>query len=189
MQKPNKCWATWLLCMLFFGAACAQNSNSTIEQAIEIARANKSGELGLRPAARADSEPLVSLPKTVRAQTAAPKVWSITGVGRDLTAEVIYEGKVYPLSLVRDQVRAGPWMLLRLSTHSADFAYLPTGKRWTEKTPVVQAFPPSDPAQMQSYFEAPMALTTPVASVGVGAGALGARPPLPPELMRPAMQP
>jgi hypothetical protein len=161
---------------------------TTLEQAIEMARANKSGELGLRPAQRVNSEPaLVS--KSVRAEVTQPKVWSITGLDRDLTAEVVYEGKVYPLSLMRSQLRAGPWMLVRLSAHSADFAYLPNGQRMGEKTQVVQAFPPASHAQMQGYFDAPVLLAAPLAGVVSGAPALGVRPPLPPELMRPALQP
>lgn len=184
MQKLSKCLTSFALGALCVGVAWAQNSNSTLEQAIEIARASKSGELGLRTAVRTDSE-VSSLPKSVRPAAALPKVWSIAGIDRDLTAEVVYEGKVYPLSLNKNQVRVGPWMLLRLSANSADFAYLPNGQRMTDKTKVIEAFPPASTSQMQGYFDAPVTLGAPVA----GPGALGTRPPLPPELMRPAMQP
>ena len=184
MQKLNKCVAIWLLGTLCASAVYAQAAGATLEQAIEIARASKSGELGLRPAVRASSEP-ASLPKAVRAEVLPPKIWSITGLNRDLIAEVVYEGKVYPLSLTKNQVRAGPWTLLRLSANSADFAYLPKGRQLTDKTLVVEAFPPASPSQMQGYFDTPMTMAAPV----LGASALGARPPLPPELMRPAMQP
>jgi len=188
MPKLNKCVAIWLLGTACATAAYAQTMGGTLEQAIEMARASKSGELGLRPAQRASSEPAL-VNKHVRAEVTQPKLWSITGLDRDLTAEVVYEGKVYPLSLVRDQLRAGPWMLVRLSAHSADFAYLPNGQRMGEKTQVVQAFPPASHAQMQGYFDAPVLLAAPVAGVVSGAHALGVRPPLPPELMRPALQP
>jgi predicted Rossmann fold nucleotide-binding protein DprA/Smf involved in DNA uptake len=53
MQKLNKCIASLALSTLCLGAANAQNSGSTLEQAIEMARAIKAGELGLRtPAAQ-----------------------------------------------------------------------------------------------------------------------------------------
>jgi hypothetical protein len=188
MPKLNKCLAIWLLGTVCATAAHAQMTGSTLEQAIEIARASKSGELGLRPSHRGNNEP-IALPKPVRTEVTQPKVWSITGLDRDLTVEVVYEGKVYPLSVMRNQLRAGPWMLVRLSAHSADFAYLPNGQRMREKTQVVQAFPPGSHAQMQGYFDAPVLLAAPVAGPVSGAHALGARPPLPPELMRPAMQP
>jgi hypothetical protein len=183
MQKLNKCVAIWLLGTACATAADAQTMGGTLEQAIELARANKSGELGLRPAQRASSEPAL-VTKPVRAEVTQPKLWSITGLDRDLTAEVVYEGKVYPLSLVRDQLRAGPWMLVRLSANSADFAYLPNGQHMNEKTQVVQAFPPTSHVQMQGYFDTPL-MAAPVAA----SNALGVRPPLPPELMRPALQP
>ncbi len=186
MQKLNKRVATWLLCTLCASAAYAQSAGATLEQAIEMARASKSGELGLRPAQRGNNEP-VALAKPVRTEVTQPKVWSITGLNRDLTAEVVYEGKVYPLSLMRNQLRVGPWMLVRLSANSADFAYLPKGMHMSEMTQVVEAFPPTSQAQMQGYFETPLMMSAPV--IGAAAGVLGARSPLPPELMRPAMQP
>lgn len=189
MQKPNKCLAAWLLGMLFTGAVAAQNSNSTLEQAIEIARASKSGELGLRPAARAETEQMAPLPKKVFTPVAHPKIWSITGVQRNLTVEVVYEGKVHALSLSKNQVRVGPWTLLRLGPDSADFAYLPKGQLLTEKTKVVEALPPTSLAEMQDYFDAPLLVASPMAAMGTGAAAVGTRPPLPLELMRPALQP
>ncbi|WP_310646359.1 hypothetical protein [Limnohabitans sp.] len=186
MQKLNKCVATWLLCTFCASAAYAQSTGTTLEQAIELARASKSGELGLRPGVRASSES-VPLPKPARTEVVQPKIWSITGLDRDLTAEVVYEGKVYPLSLVRNHRRVGPWMLVRLSANSADFAYLPKGQQMSKKVHMVEVFPPASHAQLQGYFEAPLLMGAPV--VGSATGVLGARPPLPPELMRPAMQP
>jgi len=186
MQKLSKRLASLAFGALCAGAAWAQSSGTTLEQAIEMARATKSGELGLRTNVRADSTP-ASVSQPLRAAVVTePKIWSITGIERDLTVEVVYEGKVHPLSLAKNQVHVGPWTLLRLSTTSADLAYLPKGQQLSAKTRVVEAFPPTSLSQMQGYFEAPLTLASPAAaSVGVSSG----RPPLPPELLRPTMQP
>ena len=185
MQKLSKRLACLALGALCTGAAWAQSSGNTLEQAIEMARATKSGELGLRTNVRADSTP-ASAPQPVRASVAVePKIWRITGVERDLTVEVVYEGKVYPLSLAKNQVRVGPWTLLRLNSTSADFAYLPKGQELSVKTRVVESQAPTSLSEVQGYFEPSMTMASPaVTSVAVPSG----RPPLPPELMRPAVQ-
>ena len=132
MQKVNN----WLLFIILFfcNAAYPQsNGNTTLNQAIEAARVRKMLELNLSASAMGT---LPTAPHPVT-QTAAetktktktrvktlPQLWSIQGLSNALRAEVVYEGRIYEVSFINDELRIGDWILVGLNEQEAEMAYL-----------------------------------------------------------------
>jgi hypothetical protein len=65
-------------------------------------------------------------PKQKVRQAAEPRIWYLSGLGDRITAELIYERRLYrlvatldaPLDAALDQQRVGPWVLMGMDHHS-----------------------------------------------------------------------
>lgn len=130
MRRANK-FVVVLACVCSMGAHAQGASSTTLSQAIDTAKARKSVELSI--SARAFGGAPASTPSTTnnlsKPALAPLKLWSIQGVGNTLHAEVLYQGRIYDVSIANDAVRVGNWLLVGLTDDEATFVPAGLGRK------------------------------------------------------------
>lgn len=181
MQKVNS-----LVCVLGLLCVCAyarSEDTTTLNQAIETAKQRKTAELSLNASAHGRPQAGVVPGSTAKERVVKPmpKLWSIQGVGHALTAEVMYDGRIYELSFTNDAIRVGDWLLESLTakevvlTQAKYFGKTERSTRHEIRLQVPRA------AQAAQLFPA----TTATESDAQGNVTSAGRPPVPFELLRP----
>jgi hypothetical protein len=100
-------------------------SSTSMQQIIEAARRKKAQELDAAarrllgteapPAVAANPSP-VPPPPTPTKSSEVPRVWSLTGVGQRLQAELFYEGRIHRVALAPGHTpQVGPWQVRAIS--------------------------------------------------------------------------
>lgn len=170
-------------------------SSSSMEQVIEAARRKKAQEL--EAAARrllgtegpATTAPPAAAPAPAKSLE-VPKVWSLTGVGRRLDAELLYEGRIHRVSVPdsRSDARSyslslpqvGPWRVQAISPSGVTVSLQGAAGGSGGKAPRTHLLPaPSRGSSMAGY----------VFSTGPSLGALPGTDALPPSALNAASLP
>jgi hypothetical protein len=125
MQKVNKlaCATVFMLCMNSYAQT---PPTTTLNQAIEVVKARKTAELNFTTQVYSNApKPLANaIPAQKNNTDTSLKLWSIRGLGRDLRAEVIYQGQIKEVSFAAENIRVGNWFLVGLTEHEAQFSVL-----------------------------------------------------------------
>lgn len=116
MPKPSKnkgAWpGGWWVCIGM--CLCAPAQGVTVAEIIAHMKQQKQQEsMGRPPNAvpAAPSKSVVEMPKL----PTAPLLWSIIGIGEDLQAVLVYEGKAYVAQSTSPRSRMGPWWIESVS--------------------------------------------------------------------------
>lgn len=125
MQKANKltCAALIMLCMNLYAQTPAAN---TLNQAIEVIKSRKTSELNTTTRAYSNTPIVETNIKNGKEKmvNSTIKLWSIRGVGNELTAEIIYQEKIVEVSFESQQIKVGKWLLVGITENEVEFAEL-----------------------------------------------------------------
>jgi hypothetical protein len=115
MRKVNR--LIFMLSLIGLSAYAQNQGLTTLNQAIAIAKQRKAAELSLNTDAYASSQTAAANVSTSNKQVRKPipQLWSIQGVGNELKAEVIYQGRIHELSFENNAIRIGDWLLESLT--------------------------------------------------------------------------
>lgn len=125
MQKANKLACASLIVLSVTISAQAPPA-TTLNQAIEVIKARKTSELNASTQAYSNT-PTVEFNKKNGKEKIANhtiKLWSIRGIGNDLTAEVIYQEKIVEVSFESKKIKVGKWLLVGITENEVEFLEL-----------------------------------------------------------------
>lgn len=182
------------------------SSDATLQRALELARQRKGRALEadarklLDPAPTAAEAALAPPPAAplpalsgqapvhaaslgtgaARATLAPPRLWSLTALGDEVSAEVLYEGRIHRVEGA-DRVVFGPWTVLSLDSRRLVLqrkASAPARSRagGTAGGALLELRPPARGSSMESFFHASEAPSTVLSDAAAAAAQL----PLPP---------
>ena len=84
--------------------------------------ATATGTTPVKPPSSSPAKRKAVRPEQKVRQAAEPRIWYLSGLGDRITAELIYERRVYRLDATLDvtlqQQRVGPWVLMGMDSHS-----------------------------------------------------------------------
>ena len=88
--------------------------------------ATATGNTPVKPPSTSPAKRKAARPEQKLRQAAVPRIWYLSGLGDRLTAELIYERRVYRLNATLDatldatlqQQHVGPWVLMGMDSHS-----------------------------------------------------------------------
>lgn len=146
-------------------------SSSSMQQVIDAARRKKAQELEAAARRLLGTEGAATLPAATAPSASAapaksveiPKVWSLTGVGQRLDAELLYEGRIHRVSVPDTRADAriysallpqvGPWRVQAISPNSVTVSMQGPATRSGGKGPRTLLLPaPSRGSSMAGYI-------------------------------------
>lgn len=176
MQKANKLVCATIF-MLYMNIHAETPPATTLNQAIDVIKARKASELNVNSQAYSNAPKVDSKKESNKDKPTdnSIKLWSINGVGNNLRAEIIYQGKIKEVSISSKNMQVGNWVLVGISEKEAIFsAFAKNGKlsrmRLRLKLP--------QPSEYASIWPAPI-----MSDMNLTGGPM--RPPVPMSMLNP----
>lgn len=125
MQKANKLACTTLI-MICMNIDAQTPTANTLNQAIEVIKARKTSELNATTQGYSNIPIVEANLKDGKGKIVNQtiKLWSIRGVGNELTAEIIYQEKIVEVSFESKNIKVGKWLLMGITENEVEFAEL-----------------------------------------------------------------